>query len=327
MRWIEEFIKKPLIQYILSFLVVVTYGVLFLEVIKYPGFFANHFYVDAKIIFAISIFLLIFLNTKSELMQIVFKISNTILVVLTILYLGLYLLEGANYTNYVLSRFGFHLDGLILSVLFGFSLFLVQRFKNEIANFGKKSRVYPLFVLLIVYFIVKSLSYSLETGVSRTSYILFHLRSTYEEKMTHQWGIFYDFMMFVKNNTPEDATVIVPPMQDPWLMGSGNPNFVRAFIYPRNVIQETLLISEDNIESYGTNTYILITWGKEACKPDPDCHGWPRQKINASEIIFKKPNSSEVAEVKMNAIYDPNDKTYVYGLIKPLFVKQLEMDN
>lgn len=301
---------------VLPFLVVFSYGVLFLEVIKYPGFFKNHFFVDAKIIFAISIFLLIFLNTKTKLMQLVFKINNIVLIALTILYLGLYLLEGANYMNYVLNKFHFHLDGLILPVLFGFFIFLVQKFKDEIVDFGKKSKVYPVFVLLLVYFVVKNLSYSLEMGVSRTSYILFHLRSAYDEKMTYQWGIFYQFMMFVKNNTPEDAIIIIPPMQDPWLMGSGNPNFVRAFLFPRKIIQETLLIPDSSIKSHGPGTYILITWGKELCRPDPDCHGWPKQKIKASEVIFKKSDSSEVIKTTKDTVYDPTDKTYVYGLIK-----------
>lgn len=307
---------------VLPLLIVSSYGVLFLEVIKYPGFFANHFYVDAKIIFAISIFLLIFLNTKSKLMQLMFKINNIVLIVLTLLYLGLYLIEGANYMNYVLNRFHFHLDGLILPVLFGFFIFLTWKFKDEIVSIGKKSKVYPVFVLLLVYFIVKNLSYSLEMGVSRTSYILFHLRDTYDEKMTYQWGVFYQFMMFVKNNTPEDATIIIPPEEGAWLMGTGEPNFVRAFLFPRTIISETLIISDENIKAFSNNTYMLITWGQEACKPDPGCHGWPKQEIKASEILFKKPNSSELVEIKKDTVYDPTDKTYVYGLIKPYVKSQ-----
>ncbi len=318
MREVKVLIKKPFVQYFLFFLIVATYGVLFLEVIKYPGFFKNYFFVDAKIIFAASIFLLTFLNTKTKLMPLVFKINNILLVVLTALYLGLYLLEGANYTNYVLSKFGFHLDGLILPVLFGFFIFLVQKFKDEVVNFGKKSKVYPVFVLLIVYFVVRNLSYSLEMGVSRTSYILFHLGNTYDEKMTYQWGVFYDFMSFIKNNTPLDSTIIIPPEEGAWLMGTGEPNFVRAFLYPRTIVPETLIISDEKIESYNDNTYILISWGQEACRPDPDCHGWPKQKIKTFEIIYKKPDSSDVAEIKKDTIYDPDSKTYVYGLIKPL---------
>lgn len=302
---------------VLPLLIVFTYIVLFLEVIKYPGFFANHFFVDAKIIFAASIFLLIFLNTEQKIMRLVFKINRILLTILTLAYLSFYLLEGANYMNYVLGRFHFHLDGLMLPLLFSLFVLLTKKFKKNIISFGEKSRVYPVFVLLIVYFLVKSLSYSLEMGVSRTSYILFHLRDSYDQKMTYQWGVFYQFMVFVKNNTPENSTIVIPPQEDPWLMGSGNQNFVRAFLYPRTIIPKTLLISEENLDLFDDNTYILISWGKESCRPDPDCHGWPRQKIKASEIIYKNPESSDTAEVKKDTIYDPADKTYVYGLIKP----------
>lgn len=304
--------KLPL----LPLLVVFTYGVLFLEVLKYPGFFANHFFIDAKIIFSVSIFLLIFLNTEQKIMKLVFRINGILLAILTITYIGFYLLEGANYMNYVLNRFHFHLDGLILPFLFSLFIFLVERFKKDVVSFGKTSRVYPVFVLLILYFMIKSLSYSLEMGISRTSYVLFHLNSTYDEKMTYQWGVFYQFMMFVKNNTPEDATIIIPPEEGAWLMGTGEPNFVRAFIYPRKIVSEILIIPNEELESFSDNTYILISWGQETCRPEPDCHGWPKQKIKSSEIIFKKPESSDVAEVKNDTVYDPTDKTYVYGLIK-----------
>jgi len=132
--------------------------------------------------------------------------------------------------------------------------------------------------------------------------------------MTYQWKVFYQFMVFVRNNTPEDATIVIPPEQDPWLMGSGNENFVRAFIYPRKIVQEPLEIRD--IKIYGENTYVLITWGKEACKPDPMCHGWPKQEIKARRIVFKDPNSTNVIEVRENTTYDPTDLKYVYGLIK-----------
>lgn len=152
--------------------------------------------------------------------------------------------------------------------------------------------------------------------MTKNSYILFHCRNTYDEKMAYQWPVFYNFMVFVKNNTPENATIIIPPMGNPWLMGSGNPHFVRAFLYPRDIIQETAMIAENNLLTFPHNTYILISWGKEACIPDPDCHGWPRQKIEAQKVIYKDPDSTGAIEVRENTVYDPGDKEYVYGIIK-----------
>jgi len=91
-------------------------------------------------------------------------------------------------------------------------------------------------------------------------------------------------MVFVKNNTPSDATIVIPPQQDPWLIGSGNDTFVRAFIYPRKIVQETIIIPD--LKVFGPDTFILISWGKEECKP-AGCHGWPRQDIRAKKIIYK----------------------------------------
>ena len=158
--------------------------------------------------------------------------------------------------------------------------------------------------------------YVFDMAFARDSYIVFHLNSSYDDKMFYQWGKFYRFMVFVKNNTPTDSTIVLPPMEDPWLMGSGNPHFVRAFLHPRKIVQETKIISESDLKKYGSNTYILVTWGKEVCKPDPECHGWPRQDIPAKKIIYEEPDSVNAAEVKENLIYKLGDSKYVYGVIE-----------
>jgi hypothetical protein len=134
--------------------------------------------------------------------------------------------------------------------------------------------------------------------------------------MFYEWGKQYQFMVFVRNNTPEDANIIIPPEQDPWLMGSGNGTYVRAFLFPRKIIQEGLTIPSDDLNNFPENSYILIDWGKEECKPDPECHGWPRQNIKSAKIIYKDPDSDGVAEVQENTIYKLKESQYVYGLIK-----------
>ena len=295
--------------------IIFTYFCLFLEVVKYPTFFRNHFIVDAKTIFSITIVFLIFSDTKGKVMNLLLKANRIFLIAITLVYLTFSLIEGAHFTNYVLATYRFHLDGLILPVLFSLSIFLVEKFKEELPKVkGKLGIFYFIFVSLFVFYIVKNTAYAIDSGVSRNSYILFHLGKSYDDRMTYQWGIFYQFMVFVRNNTPADATIVIPPQQDPWLMGSGNHDFVRAFLFPRNIIEEPLMIRD--IEAFDQNTYILITWGKEACKPDPECHGWPKQEIQATKIIYKDPNSSNVIETRENTVYNPEDKKYVYGVIE-----------
>lgn len=306
--------QKP---FILPLAILFTYFSLLLDTIKYPGFVGNHFLIDAKVYFTVTVVFLIFSDAKSNFAGFVLKVNRLVLVPLSLIYLVFSFLEGAHFTNYVLSTFKFHLDGLVLVVLFSLSIYLVDKFKNTIPRtFGKLGLIYPAMIFLITFFMIKNIAYAADAGISRNSYILFHLRSSYDDKMFYEWGVFYRFMVFVRNNTPQDATIIIPPMEDPWLMGSGNDHFVRAFLFPRKIVPETKIISETNLKSFGPKTYILITWGKEACKPDPECHGWPRQDIAAKRIIYKDPDSTEVIETRENSVYKLEDDKYVYGIIE-----------
>lgn len=302
-------------QFVLPVVIAFTYISLLLDTIKYPGFIGNHFLIDAKVYFAIAITLLLLSDTKSKLMDFILKTNRFFLLAISLVYLGFSLLEGANYTNYVLATFKFHLAGMVQIFLFSLSIFLVDKFKDIIPKYVKRfNTIYLAMLFLIIFFMVKNLTYVSDMAVKRNSYILFHLGNSYDEKMFYEWGVFYRFMVFVKNNTPPDATIIIPPMQDPWLMGSGNDHFVRAFLFPRKIVPETLIISD--IKKYNPGTYILITWGKEACKPDPECHGWPRQDISAKKVIYKDPDSAKAIEVRENTTYRLEDDKYVYGVIE-----------
>ena len=260
---LKQLYQKPII---LPTLTVLTYSCLLLETLKYPGFIGNHLFIDAKVYFTVTLALILFSTSKSRFLDILLKINRILLPFLSIIYLGFAALEGAHYTNYVLATFRIHLDGLILLVLFSFLVFVADKFKNLVPKRVRSLGViYPAIIVFLVYFVVINISYVANESFNRDFYILFHPLNSYDQKMYYQWGDFYRFMVFVKNNTPENATIVIPPQQDPWLMGSGNDNFVRAFLYPRKFIQETLIIPD--IKVFGPNTYILITWGKEECKP------------------------------------------------------------
>lgn len=299
---------------ILPAFIIFTYLCLISEAIKYPGFIGKYLIIDVKAYFAVVIILLLFTDTKSKITDFILKANRIFLILLSLIYLCFSLLEGANFTNYVLATFHFHLDGLVVVVLFSLSIFLADKFKGVLPRItGKPGIVYLTLVSLMVFFVVKNITLVFDMAVSRNSYILFHLRSSYDDKMFYEWGDFFRFMVFVRNNTPSDATIVIPPEQDPWLMGSGNDHFVRAFLFPRNIVQEPIIIPD--LKSLGSKTYILITWGKEECKPE-GCHGWPRQNIFAKKIIYKDPNSSNVIETKVNTVYKLEDTKYVYGVIE-----------
>lgn len=309
-----NFKKLGLKSYLNPLAIVITYFCLLLESIKYPGFIGNHFFIDAKVYFAITIVLLLFCDTKSKVMSLVLKVNRLFLPIILLNYLVFSFIEGVHYRNYVLNTFHFHLDGLILPVLFSFAIYLTDKFKNVIPRVkGKIGIIYLALVFSIIYFAVKNIAFVSDMSFSTDSYILSHVQNSYDDKMFYQWGDFYRFMVFVRNTTPSSATIVIPPQEDPWLIGTGNPHFVRAFLYPRKIIQGAKIIP--NVKVFGPNTFILISWGKEECIP-VGCHGWPRQDIKATKIIYKDPDSEKMIETKENAIYKLEDDKYVYGVIK-----------
>lgn len=250
-------------------------------------------------------------------MKFMFKLNRILLVLTLTSYIVLSLIEGAHYMNYILNTLHIHLDGIAYPFLFNLSIFLVEKFKHLVPKpLGRARIAYPLLVFLLIYFAAGNMTYVTTMAFERNSYIPFHLRDSYDDKMYYRWADFYRFMVFVKQNTPETATIVVPPEQNPWLIGTGNPNFVRSFLYPRKVVSGKLIITEEDLRSFVDNTYLLISWGKEVCSPEPACHGWPRQGIKAQKIVYKDPDSAGVIETKENTIYDPKDTKYVYGVIK-----------
>jgi len=307
-------LKKFYQNLFLPLAIVFTYICLLAETVKYPGFIGNHFYIDAKVYFALTLTLILFSTSKSRFLSFILKVNSLLLPLLLTVYLSLAALEGAHYTNYVLATFHIHLDGMVFPVLFSLLLYVADKFKNllprKIRSLGV---IYPVLIFLTVFFIVDNFSFVTDQGVNRDFYIIFHPLNTYDQKMYYQWGDFYRFMLFVRNNTPTNAKILVPPVQNPWLMGTGNPLFVSAFLYPRNIIQEPIIIPD--IKAFAPKTFILISWGKEDCQP-AGCHGWPRQDIKAAKIIYKDPNSDGIIETKENATYRLEDDQYVYGLIE-----------
>lgn len=304
-------------SFLLPVAIAFTYVSLLLDTIKYPGFIGNHFFISSVVYFAIATTLLIFLNTESKIMKFVFMINRILLVLTLIFYIVLSLIEGAHYMNYILNTLHIHLDGIAYPLLFNFSIFLVEKFKHQLPKPSGHTKIaYTLLTFLIIYFAAGNMAYITTMAFERNSHIPFHLKDSYDDKMYYRWADFYRFMVFVKENSPGDATIVIPPEQDPWLIGTGNPNFVRSFLYPRKVVSEKLIIEEENIKAFPNETYLLISWGKEVCSPEPMCHGWPRQEIKAKKIIYKDPDSSNVIEIRENAVYKLSDDKYVYGIIE-----------
>ena len=61
--------------------------------------------------------------------------------------------------------------------------------------------------------------------------------ASYDEKMSLQLGISYEYLMFVRSHTAESAVILIPPTtyQPPYV---GDKVVVRYFIYPRTAVHE-----------------------------------------------------------------------------------------
>ena len=131
--------------------------------------------------------------------------------------------------------------------------------------------------------------------------------------MREKYGSYYDFMLFVKENTPENAVILVPPMQPPWA-GSGNYVFSNYFLYPRKLIGGEIDKPPQDLKQF---TNVLIVWKDFEAKGLEELYGWPKFAVPAKEILYMPTNSSEKTQVKRGN-YSPKDELNIgrYGLIK-----------
>lgn len=301
--------------YLLPFLIGFTYLCLLLDTIKYPGFIGKHFFIDAKIFFAFSVILLFLQTPKSRLLNFLSKINFLVMVMLLLAYATFSVLEGINYPNYVLSKFHFSMEGLIYVLLFSISIFAISKFEKQVSGKAKDIKIVQIILyFFLAYAFIVNVGASLKDSIDYDTYFSLHLRDSYGQKMHYQWGNYYDYMVFVKDNTPENATIVIPPQIAPWWTGTGNAALNRYFLYPRKLVQYQ---KEDipEVKFLPKGTYIMIAWGGWECD-QYGCKGWPTKSIKASKAIFKDSKSSNVKEIKQDFLYDPKDTSNPFGLLK-----------
>lgn len=104
---------------------------------------------------------------------------------------------------------------------------------------------------------------------------------SYDLKMRIKLGPeLYEYFQFLQKNLPEEATVYIPPMMEPWGY-TGNPAIVRYFLYPRKIIPSKF--EDKNIPKEATHA--LLVWG-EGQEKDCGICGWPKVDYKAKDIIY-----------------------------------------
>lgn len=96
----------------------------------------------------------------------------------------------------------------------------------------------------------------------------------------------YDYYEFVKNNTPEDARILIPPQGLPWPR-IGNSAYSRYFLYPRYLVsgkekEPGIDLKKENMQ------YVMVSWGEVNLFQYGYTHGWPKFGIPAKMIIWER---------------------------------------
>jgi hypothetical protein len=124
---------------------------------------------------------------------------------------------------------------------------------------------------------------------------------------------FYNFTQFINKNTPESATVLIPPRGFPWPQ-TGNVGYIRYFIYPREIAKGKEYEPAHDYESKRID-YVLIAWGETPTTSHGFTHGWPKFDVEAEYILYLNKDGG-VTKKPGNYVYDEHKNNKYWGLIK-----------
>lgn len=151
----------------------------------------------------------------------------------------------------------------------------------KVANKKLEQSLKWLIYVVLFYYLARQAPIVAVQAVSNTRNIIRNPQASYEEKMHLHWGEFYDYMTFIKDNTPEDSTIIVPEQNKIWPL-FGNASLVRYFLYPRKIGK----LDKSKIEKQ-PNTYIMII-GNNWKKNGKSYTAWPGKEMIFKDFIYYK---------------------------------------
>ena len=93
---------------------------------------------------------------------------------------------------------------------------------------------YILILIIFVVVFVLHVQGGIHLILGRLIQDLRELDSSYDEKMRRRRGWYYDFLCFIKENTPEDANILFPPQSNLYLK-IGNLGLNSYFLLPRGL--------------------------------------------------------------------------------------------
>lgn len=299
-------------QLVFPFMVLFTFVVLGLETYSYIGFIGKFILIDSRFFFNLSIFSAIFLiisGKKSYLSDLTFRLNSLVLIAGSVTYLFLQFLEAQNFHNYVFSRYHIQPNNMLYIVILSLILAIISKLRLP----KKFLNVSPYLSIIMVVTLVIFLNGMVETAnaaLYSDIYIISHINKSYDYKMTERWGVYYQYIKFVKDNTPENSIILIPPKELPWL-STGNEGLDRYFLYPRRLINGNL----DEVSNTSNYDYAMLVWGEWNGAPK-EKYGWPKASILAEKVIFFDPITSATKSVDGGYNLGGDSKYGEWGLIK-----------
>lgn len=304
--------RKSYLEVIFLVLWLVTLFISLIEVVTYSGFFQKRvFFLNPHLLLIVVLGFALFFKfnkrTRDFYNTAVFKVNFLLMLILAGSYLIFNIMERKHFPNYVFSKFHLHPSGIILPLLLSLILFFVSSrlglFERNILN------------IFIPFLLLANLSrIDFTRIIADLKFIFFNRNLETTEKMKIKVGSFiYDYSQFIKNNTPENATILVPPQNNPWPQ-TGNVGYFRYFLYPRRLIngQEFdpgIDLRENKID------YVLIAWGESKIEGSHK-HGWPKFDLEAEKIIYYYPDSRRQKSFYEDYTYKDSAGSNVWGIIQ-----------
>lgn len=316
----------------------ITFMFLFVELYTYKYFLFRHFYINTDIFIGLS-FILGYISIngllkksksiRDKMVCFILYFDLFLACPLIIVYLYLKYLDYSNYQNYIFSIYHLQPDLLIRPIILSFSLIALLyyktrlsktlQYKQNISRIWYKQRPVETFlsvtlIALIFTFGISNLLIDISNAMPDVFAIIMNINSNDDDKlifrMKMKYGIYDDYIKFIKMVVPENSSMLLPPQKNPWQY-EGNQRLTRFFLYPRTLYSAHESNLPENVD------FITIAWGNSAFPPAPgDHYGWPRYEVKAEKVYIYDFDTKSYTTY--NGDYNPETilKPGVYGLIK-----------
>jgi hypothetical protein len=241
--------------------------------------------------------------------KLLLRINIILLIINAFFYTAFSYMEYTIWPNFVLSKFHIRLD----YVLWSFVLLVIYVFVMLVKNVKTKPTIKLIYILLVFVLVSNLFKISL-TYIRELKFMIKKPMATYEDKMKFKVGDFFiNYIGFIKNNTEDNALIMIPPGSSyPWPQ-TGNGQYMYYFLYPRQVFSGLEKQPSKELTD-GSVDYVLIAWGETEMTNRDYTHGWPKYDVPAEKIIYFLPDGT-TKEVTGNYRFSDQPKN-AWGIIK-----------